>query len=66
MNQERNRINEAIRDLEKSQELNDNRSVYRSQMLLDQDKAVRSANLATMYQDAGMFDVSVDEASTPM
>ena len=63
MNQERNRINDAIRDLEKSQELNDNRSVYRSQMLLDKDKAVRSANLATMYQDAGMFDVSVNEAS---
>ncbi|HTV40085.1 MAG TPA: TonB-dependent receptor [Candidatus Sulfotelmatobacter sp.] len=63
MNQERNRINDAIRDLEKSQELNDNRSVYRSQMLLDQDKAVRSASLATMYQDAGMFDVSVNEAS---
>lgn len=63
MNQERNRINDAIRDLEKSEELNDNRSVYRSQMLLDQDKAVRSASLATMYEDAGMFDVSVNEAS---
>jgi len=63
MNQERNRINDAIRDLEKSQELNDNRSVYRSQLLLDQDAAVRSASLATMYEDAGMFDVSVNEAS---
>ncbi len=63
MNQERNRINDAIRDLEKSQELNDNRSVYRSQLLLDQDQAVRSASLATMYRDAGMFDVSVNEAS---
>ncbi|HEV2331398.1 MAG TPA: TonB-dependent receptor [Verrucomicrobiae bacterium] len=63
MNQEQNRINEAIRDLEKSQELNDNRSVYRSQLLLDQDQALRSASLATMYQDAGMFDVSVNEAS---
>ncbi|HEY1790815.1 MAG TPA: FecR domain-containing protein, partial [Verrucomicrobiae bacterium] len=63
MNQERNRINDAIRDLEKSEELNDNRSVYRSQLLLDQDQAVRSASLATMYQDAGMFDVSVNEAS---
>jgi Tfp pilus assembly protein PilF/outer membrane receptor protein involved in Fe transport len=64
MNQERNRINDAIRDLEKSEELNDNRSVYRSQLLLDQDKAVRSASLATMYADAGMFNVSVNEAST--
>ena len=53
LNQENNRINDAIRDLEKSQALNDNRSVYRSQLLLDQDQAVRSANLAAMYQDAG-------------
>jgi Tfp pilus assembly protein PilF len=63
LNQEHNQINEAIRDLEKSQELNDNRSVYRSQLLLDQDQAVRSANLAAMYQDDGMFDVAVREAS---
>ena len=63
LNQENNRINDAIRDLEKSQTLNDNRSVYRSQLLLDQDQAVRSANLAAMYQDDGMFDVAVREAS---
>ena len=63
MNQENNRINDAIRDLEKSQALNDNRSVYRSQLLLDQDQAVRSANLAAMYQDDGMEDQAVREAS---
>jgi len=63
LNQENNRINDAIGDLEKSQALNDNRSVYRSQLLLDQDQAVRSANLAAMYQDDGMFDVAVREAS---
>jgi tetratricopeptide (TPR) repeat protein len=63
LDQERNQINDAIRDLEKSEELNDNRSVYRSQLLLDQDRAVRSANLATTYRDAGMFDVSVNEAA---
>jgi tetratricopeptide (TPR) repeat protein len=63
LNQENNRINDAIRDLEKSQSLNDNRSVYRSQLLLDQDRAVRSANLAGIYRDAGMDDVAVREAS---
>jgi tetratricopeptide (TPR) repeat protein len=63
LDQENNLINDAIRDLEKSEELNDNRSVYRSQLLLDQDRAVRSANLATMYRDAGMSGVSVDEAA---
>src|SRR5207245_2635181 len=63
LNQQYNRINEAIRDLEHSEDLNDNRSVYRSSLLLDQDRAVRSANLAAIYRDAGMFDVSVREAS---
>ncbi|MEP6662060.1 MAG: TonB-dependent receptor [Verrucomicrobiota bacterium] len=62
-NEQHNRINEAIRDLEKSQELNDNRSVYRSGPVLDQDRAVRSANLARIYQDAGLDDVAVREAS---
>ena len=63
LNQERNQINDAIRDLEKSKELNDNRGVYRSQLLLDQDRAVRAANLAAMYRDAEMFEVSVNEAA---
>jgi Tfp pilus assembly protein PilF len=62
LNQQDNEINDAIRDLEKSQALNDNRSVYRSQLLLDEDSAVRSANLAWMYQDDGMFDLSQREA----
>jgi tetratricopeptide (TPR) repeat protein len=62
-NERHNRINDAIRDLEKSQELNDNRSVYRSGLLLDQDRAVRSANLARTYQEAGMSDVAFREAA---
>jgi Flp pilus assembly protein TadD len=63
LNEKENRINQAVRDLETSQELNDNRSVYRSSLLLDQDRAVRSANLAAIYHDAGMFDVSLREAA---
>jgi predicted Zn-dependent protease len=62
LNQRQNRVNEAVEDLEKSQDLNDNRAVYRSQLLLDQDRAVRSANLATIYRDVGFEDVSVREA----
>ncbi len=57
-----NRLNQAVRDLETSQSLNNNRRVFRSQFLLDQDQAVRSANLAAIYQDDGMVDVSVREA----
>ena len=62
LNEQNNRINEAVRDLEKSQELNNNRSVYRSDLLLDQDRAVRSANLARIYDEAGMPDVAFREA----
>jgi len=63
LNEQQNRINDAISDLEKSKELNDNRSVFRSRMLLDEDQAVRSANLAAIYRDAGMRDYSVQEAA---
>lgn len=62
LNQSDNRINEGIRDLEHSKDLNDNRSVYRSQLMLDEDQAVRSANLAALYQDAGMSQVAQWEA----
>ena len=61
--QQRNRINPALSELERSRELNDNRRLYRSQFLLDQDKAVASANLAGIYADAGMTDTSLREAS---
>lgn len=57
-----NRVNEAIQLLEQSQERNDNRALYRSQLLLDQDRAVRAANLARIYQDAGMPEVATREA----
>jgi tetratricopeptide (TPR) repeat protein len=63
LKQQQNRINEAIGDLEKSQTLNDNRSLFRSQFLLDQDRAVRSANLAVLYRDAGMSEVGLREAA---
>jgi hypothetical protein len=36
--------------------------VYRSRFLLDQDRAVAGANLANVYRDAGLTDVSVREA----
>ncbi len=61
--EQQNRPNDAIADLEKSKQLNDNRSVFRSRLLLDQDQAVRGANLAAIYRDAGMADVSVQEAA---
>ena len=53
-----NRLNEAIRDLEASADRNDNRAAFRSHLLLDQDRAVRSANLAALYDEAGIPDAS--------
>lgn len=63
LNEQNNQVNDAVRDLEKSQELNHNRGVYRSGLLLDQDRAVRSANLARIYAEAGLDDVALREAS---
>jgi Tfp pilus assembly protein PilF len=63
LNDQRNSINQAIDDLEHSAVLNDNRAVFRSKFSLDQDSAVRSANLALIYQDAGLSDVATREAT---
>jgi tetratricopeptide (TPR) repeat protein len=57
------RFNPAVRDLERSVELNENRQVYRSDFLLDQDRAVRSSSLANVYQSAGLRDLSLNEAA---
>lgn len=59
---QQNRANEAVRDLEKSIKLNDNRALFRSRLLLDQDRAVRSASLAKIYQSAGLAEASLAEA----
>ena len=56
-------INDAVRDLERSTELNDNRSVFRSRLQLDHDRATRSANLAAIYDSAGLTKVSERAAS---
>lgn len=61
--QQQNRSNEAIDDLQRSIDLNDNRRVYRSRSLLDQDKSVRSANLAAIYRNNGMEAVALREAA---
>jgi tetratricopeptide (TPR) repeat protein len=63
LQRQQNRVNEAVEDLEHAQELNDHRSVFRSRLLLDQDRAARSANLAAVYRDAGLLDAGVREAT---
>lgn len=58
-----NKLNAAIRDLETSSEKNDNRAVFRSRQMLDSDRSVRSANLAAIYDDAGLTEVSQQAAA---
>ncbi len=53
-----NHFNESVRALERSVELNDRRSVFRSRQALDQDRAVRSANLALAYETVGLTEVA--------
>jgi tetratricopeptide (TPR) repeat protein len=51
--QTENRPVEALQDLERSTELNDNRAVYRSRLLLDEDQAARSVSQGLIYQNLG-------------
>jgi len=53
----------ALRDLQASIERNDNRAVYRSRQLLDQDQAARGTSLARIYDDLGFQQLGVNEAT---
>lgn len=53
----------ALRELEGSIQRNDNRAVYRSRLLLDQDLAVRGVGLARIYQTLGFDQLALPEAS---
>ncbi len=61
-----NRPVEALRQIEKSIDLNDNRAVYRSRLLLDSDRAARGASLARIYQDLDFLDTGVREATNSL
>jgi len=52
--QQQRRFNESVRDLSRSIELNDNRAVVRPGLLLDRDRAVRSADLAASFEAVGL------------
>ncbi len=62
LDQRHNAYNRGIANLEKSIDLNDNRAIYRSSFLLDKDRSVRQANLASIYKNAGMTEASLEEA----
>ena len=56
-----NRPVEALESFQKAIELNDNRAVYRSRLLLDSDEAARSASLGRIYSDLGFQDRALVE-----
>ena len=56
-----NRPVEALQDLQKSIELNDNRAVYRSRLLLDEDLAARGAALGRIYRELGFQQLGLVE-----
>ncbi len=63
LKQSENRPVEALRELEQSIKLNNNRAVYRSSMLLDDDQATRGAGLGRIYQDLGFEQLALNEAT---
>jgi Flp pilus assembly protein TadD len=62
LKQSENRPVEALNDLQTSIALNDNRAVYRSRLLLDQDEAARNTSQARIYQDLGFEQLARSEA----
>ena len=63
MKQTQNQPVQALRDIQKSIELNDNRAVYRSRLLLDQDQAARGSSLARIYDNLGFGNRAIVETA---
>jgi tetratricopeptide (TPR) repeat protein len=56
-----NRPVEAMQDYQRAIELNDNRAVYRSRLLLDSDLAARNAALGRLYGELGFEQLALSE-----
>jgi tetratricopeptide (TPR) repeat protein/outer membrane protein assembly factor BamB len=63
LKQSENRPVEALREIEEAIRLNDNRAVFRSRELLDEDRAARGASLARIYDDLGFEQLGINEAA---
>lgn len=63
LKQTTNRPVEALHDMQKAIELNDNRGVYRSKLLLDEDRAIRGVSLGRLYNDLGFEDIANQQAT---
>ena len=63
LKQTENRPGNAFSDLQRSIELNDNRAVYRSRLMLDEDRAARGTSLARIYDDLGFQQLALAEST---
>lgn len=61
--QTENRPVEALSDLQQSIALNQQRAVYRSQFMLDSDRASRQTSLAKIYDDLALYRFAATEAT---
>lgn len=61
--QAENRPVEALHDMQASIALNDNRAPFRGRLLLDEDRAVRQADLGQIYSGLGFRELGMVEAS---
>jgi len=52
---------DALQDIQQSIAINDNRAVYRSRFLLDQDRATRSADLGGIYRNLGFEQLAIQQ-----
>jgi tetratricopeptide (TPR) repeat protein len=59
-----NRPAEAVQEINRSLELNDNRAVLRSRLMLDRDRAVENYNLARAYTELGLGEWAYSKAVT--
>ncbi|MDD5271658.1 MAG: tetratricopeptide repeat protein [Methylovulum sp.] len=62
LKQATNRPVAALHDMQQAKDLNGNRAVYRSRLLLDKDAAVRGTGLGRIYNDLGFNDVANRQA----
>ena len=62
MQEDLNRPGVAVKDYQRSIQLNDNRAVYRSRYLLDEDRATRNVSLARAYNRLGLGEWGNSEA----
>lgn len=63
LNQSINRPVEALRDIDESIERNDNRAVYRSRLLLDEDRATRGTSQARVFNNLGFQRLGINQST---